>query len=813
MSLKNIDLSMDENLYKIKIDKRKLNYRFSNWIVNSPWKSIILSIVLICIFAPGLLNFQARWSSRIWFDEDHPMLQKLDQFENTFGNDQYVSIGLNNDNGLFNEKSLALIQELTERMWLIQDVIRVESLANYSLIQSVGDDINISRFLEEEKKNFSIKEINQLKNLATHDEVLPEFYISRDHSFTLILGYLKPSIHGDPNFEIVIKQVRELVKEFKEKYPGHDYYITGAAAGNDSFREISASDNQTLIPFMVLFIFLMLYFQFRSFITMVSPLALMGVVVLMTYGIMGHLGIIFNSLLAAIPGVLLAICIADAVHIFTSYFHFRSINTNSLESIKLSLIKNFAPTLLTSITTTISFFSITISEIAPIRDLGILCGFGTAMAWLLSYTLIGAIVALLSPKLDKYPVKTINWGQVFSRRKERRDNTVMSKKLSIFVFNFRWQIIISFSLFIIISFFIAIQNEVNSDPIKYFHEKVPVRIAYDITAKKMGGLRGIELVADAGTPEGIKNPEFLRKLEAYIAHVKKDKDIMKVKSIIEVIKKMNKVLHENQESYYRIPDSQKSVAEILFLYTLGLPEGVSINNQFDMQNQKLRMRVTWMLESSKESEAKSKWLEREAKKFDLNITSEGNAPIYLSMNTLVVKSFFTSMAMALFFVAILLFFVYKDFFVSTLAMLPNVIPLIFGGALMQLLNKPIDIGTSIVSTVCLGIAVDDTIHFINSYKNFRSMGHSPVESVEETFNVTGKALVVTTILLVVGFGSFVFADFVPNRNFGMLCSLILFFALVTDLLFLPAILFVTEKKEAREKELDQLSSSNNSSIS
>ncbi|MCP4911490.1 MAG: MMPL family transporter [Oligoflexia bacterium] len=790
-----------ENLYKIKIDKNKINYRFSHWIVENPLKSITLSIVLLCVFLPGLLNFQARWSSRIWFDPDHPMLTKLDRFEKTFGNDQYVSIGLSRKDGLFNQTSLALIQELTEKMWFIDDVIRVESMANYNKIQADGDDINISRFLEDGKLQFSAEELSSLRKSAVTDDVMPEFYVSKDTTFTLIFGYLKPSIEKDPNFETVIAQTRKLVAEYKAKYPGHEYYITGAAAGNDSFREISESDNQRLIPFMVLFIFILLYIQFRSFITMVAPLGLMGITVAATYGFMGELGITFNSMLAAIPGVLLAICVADAVHVFNSFFHFRTIGENSKKSIELALIKNFSPTLLTSITTTVSFFSITLSEIAPIRDLGILCGFGTMFAWLMTYTAIGAIVSLFSQRLDKGELKVLNWGKIVDDKIKRDDNNYIATKLAEFVFKFRWPIIIIFVGFVGISLKIALQNEVNSDPIKYFHEKVPVRIAYDVTANKMGGLRGIELVADAGVAEGIKDPQFLKRLEAYIAHIKKDEDITKVKSILEIIKKMNQVLNQNDPSFYAIPEKQKTVAEILFFYTMGLPEGMSINNQFSLDNRRLRLRVTWMLESSKESEAKSKWLEAQAKKFDLNITSEGNAPIYLSMNSLVVKSFFRSMAMALCLVSILLFIVYRDFLVSLLGMLPNLIPLTFGGALMELLDKPIDIGTSIVSTVCLGIAVDDTIHFINSYKNYRSLGHDPVTAVKETLMVTGKALCLTTVLLVVGFGSFVFADFVPNRNFGMLCSLILFLALVTDLIFLPAILFVSEKKEKRSQEL------------
>src|SRR5690606_33103740 len=139
-----------------------------------------------------------------------------------------------------------------------------------------------------------------------------------------------------------------------------------------------------------------------------------------------------------------------------------------------------------------------------------------------------------------------------------------------------------------------------------------------------------------------------------------------------------------------------------------------------------------------------------------------------------------------------------DPLIATIAMLPNLLPMVFGGALMVAMGVYVDIGTSMVIVVCLGIAVDDTIHFIANYKYNRENGLDIPASIEHTFSITGKALVVTTILLVMGFGSFIFAEFVPNRTFGILCAQILIFALIIDLTLLPALLvkFRGRKKKA-----------------
>jgi predicted RND superfamily exporter protein len=145
-----------------------------------------------------------------------------------------------------------------------------------------------------------------------------------------------------------------------------------------------------------------------------------------------------------------------------------------------------------------------------------------------------------------------------------------------------------------------------------------------------------------------------------------------------------------------------------------------------------------------------------------------------------------------------MFLAFRDLKIALISMAPNVIPLTLGTAYMTLTNKPLDIGTAMVCSVCLGIAVDDTIHFLANFKIF-NQNMSVKESMFKTFESCGSALIYTTVVLVLGFGSFIFGQFIPNNNFGMLVIIVLSFALITDLLFLPACLsiFIKEKKASK----------------
>lgn len=801
----------------------KVANRWSKFIVNKPTHALVLFLALLFILLPGVFSIHSKWSPRIWFDEGHPEIQKLNRFEQQFGSDTFISLGFHHSKGVFQNDVLRKIQEVTEKMWQVKDVIRVESISNYNMIRAEGDEIIINPFLQEleDEKELPPLKLKELHREAMADDVLPDFFLSKDGTYTILYAYLIPGLGGkEPNFVEAIEQTRQLIAQYAELPPipglpdeGLQIFMTGPAAGNDAFREVSANDNIKLIPFMFGFIILILFLQFRSFTSIILSLGLVGTTIGVTFGLMGHTGIIFNSLLAAIPGVLLAICIADAVHILTSYFYFRDLSYHSKDALHLSLVKNFQPTILTSISTAISFLSITHTDIAPIRDLGLLSGFGTLMAWLFTYLILGAAISYLSPYLDTIPIKTFEFYKLFQKGEDEQRRTrkrASSRLMASLIYKGRFPIIFAFVLISVFSVIIALRNEVNSDPMKYFHDTVPIRIAYDFTGTKLDGLRGIEFVVDSGKPEGIKEPEFLRKLDDFMKWMVADEEITRVRSVREIIKKMNQTLHQGKPEEYRIPDSSEAVGQLLFLYTIGLPQGMDLNNQFTLDNRFLRIKVTWKIETSKESEIKAAYLEEKAKEFGLSMKTGGNAPIYLSMNQKVVETFFSSMAMALCLVSLLLFVVYRDLFISLLSMLPNVIPLIFGGALMELLDKPIDIGTSIVSTVCLGIAVDDTIHFVSSYKQYRAQGMSPIDAITETFLVTGKALVITTVLLVVGFGAFVFAEFVPNRNFGMLCAMILFLALLTDLLFLPALLLTVDRNKAPNVSNQALNTGKNS---
>ncbi len=767
----------DKNVYPI-------GTKVATWISGNPKTAILFALLVLGIFIPGIAKIQTEFSVRIWLGPESQKIKNLDAFEKQFGSDETIVVAIYNKNGVFNKKTMRIAQDLTEKFWNIHSVIRVESLTNYNWISSEGDDILIEPFIDDQveleltDKLLALKKIDALK-----DSNLPNKFVSPDGTLAVVLGHLKPamSLEESSKFESIVQDVKQIISKLPQDQD-MEYHILGVAAVNDGYRSVSAADLRRIIPVLVICLILIMLYNFRSVIAVMLSFGLILITIAITFGFEGLIGIKYNSLISALPGVMVAICIADSVHIISSFFDFlREGDDNKLAAFK-SLRKNFQPTLLTSVTTTVGFFSLLQANIVPIHDLGLLCGFGCMIAWIITYTFVGGALVALPIKLR------------FKKRVDTSKYRLLDPaKIMLVLKKYKLWIIIIFVLVNFAAIIVGMTNDVNSDPLKHFALDLDIRKSYDFFADKMTAGRAIELVIDSGAEDGIKDPDFLKNVASYSSWIKERDYVVYVHSVVDIVKKMNQTLHGNDLQNYVIPDSRRAVADIMFLYTMGLPQGMDLNNQVTLDNRSIRVWCGWDVEDTKNQIAKSDELIGKAKEFGLQVHQGGQMPIYMHMNSEIVSTFFSSIAMTFLLVGIFILCVFRDFKLAILGMLPNIIPLGFGTGLMVVLGKEINIGTAIVCSVCLGIAVDDTIHFITSYKNRIAEGASVEDSLLHTFIHTGKALIVTTILLMVGFGSFMLGDFVPNQNFGMLCACILAMALITDLVFLPAILLQFDK--------------------
>mgnify|MGYP002623093609 CR=1 FL=1 len=589
--------------------------------------------------------------------------------------------------------------------------------------------------------------------------------------FARLKPYFKPE---KADYRLITESTRELVKKYRNDSDLR-FFISGPAIVNDSFREVSDKDMTTMLPITILIIFFILFLSFKNLYSVLLTLSVVATSIPATMALAGYLNITFNELVFTVPGIMLAICIADCVHILNSFYQKKRQGFENKDSLIFSLRKNILPTFMTSLTTFIGFISLTNTGLVPVQSLGLLAAIGTVYAWIFTLFFMSPLILFLP-----------EWGHrlLFTQKKEIL--IFSSEKWFSFIKNYQYSIITFFVILFGFGLFFGLKNEVNSNPYKYFRDKVPVKIANDFFVDTLGGNQGPQLVIET-TPDGITEPEFLRKVEKLHLWMEELDYVDNVISLIDVIKQLNKSLHNDDPRFYTIPDTKEAVAQLLLLYSMSLPQGKGIEDLVTFQYDTLKLTLMWSQQNTKEAAEALQVIETKIKEFGLNGYTSGKIPLFINMNTYIVSTFFNSMASAFILVTIFLIFLFRSVYLGLLSLLPNIIPLAIGSAIMYFWGKPIDVGTALVASICLGIAVDDTIHFLLNYFQFLKEETSE-NALKKTFEVTGKALIYTTVILVCGFGAFVMGDFIPNVNFGVMSAIVLTIALLTDLIFLPALI-------------------------
>ncbi|MBK26396.1 MAG: hypothetical protein CME70_20520 [Halobacteriovorax sp.] len=749
-----------------------------------PKSALGLGLLITFIFLPYSTNIVLDFSARTWFRANDPNITQLDSFEKKFGNDESAVLVMHSKNGFFDRESLKTLHKVTEAIWQVPDIARVDSLNNQNLTTSIDDDISTEEFIPVERiddEGF----LEERKKAFQKHKVLPGVFLTKDYKSAVIYGRVVQKPEGEVDFDAIFDGFQKVGRDLLEP-SGIEYHILGAPSLNVTFKRTSFKDLRTINPILVGLVIIYLIFCFRNFWGVFLPLTVIGTTLIFMTGLIGFLQIKMNSLTFILPGIIIAIAIADSVHLLSTYFDKYAEGEELNASLKAALDKNISPIFLTSISTAIGFFSLTTSDVRPVAEMGLLAGIATIMAFVLSLLYIPSTLILF------------NVGSTKAQRGGRAIKKLTARRYIKFLERWHKSILVSFILISGSFTWLALQNEVNSNPYEYFNETNPISIGNQFTLKTFKGVGGPELVIDSGRENGITDPGFLKIVDQFQTWLNERDYINRIISITDIIKEVNQSLHGGQEDMYRIPDSKEMIAQEIFLYTMGLPQGMDLNNRIDLKQRELRLSVLWNVQNSKESLIRIEEIETKAEELGLKMASTGKPVLFQRMNGYVVETFTTSMGMALVLITLILIVVYRSFKMGLLSLIPNFIPIVLGAGLLTIIKTPVDVGCAIVASVTLGIAVDDTIHFLSHYSKLIREGSPRVEALTEVISGTGVALIVTTMILVSGFGLFMFASLTPNKNFGILSSFVLFMALFCDLVILPCIVLAVESLSGKK---------------
>jgi len=747
------------------------------------WLVISVSVILFLLSSMGLSRLTIDSDLRAFFSKDNPQLQQLEAVEKTYlKNENILMIIAPKDNQVFTREVLEVIQQMTAALWQIPTSSRVDSITNYQHTRAEGDDL-IVEDLFDDIDALSQSDIENRKQIALHEPILLDRTISRDGAVSNIIVTINFVEKNPQIISAIAAHARKLRDEYSSRYPHIEFYLTGSVMFDTAFSEVGQKDMTTLVPLMLLVLVVTVGLIFRTVIATLMTLTIIIMATGTAMGLAGWLGIAVNPASASAPTIILTLAVADSVHILFIMYRLMNQGKSRHEAIIESIEFNFQAVLLTSLTTVVGFLTMNFSDAPPFHNLGNIVAIGITAAFFYSIFFLPALVAVLplTFKLKPYPRQFIILESVA--------NMVIQHKIPILLVTLCLVIGLGIS---------AAKNRLNDNWINYFTENVPVRVATDVLDERISGADYLEYNISAGKSQGINDPEFLAYLDSFVQWLRAHPQVEQVTSITDVMKKLNRVMHDEDEAWYRLPQQHDLAAQYLLLYEMSLPYGLDLNNIINVDKSATRLIITTKnlgtrALSDLDLEAQA-WLKQNVPAH-MYAQGTGISIVFAYLSERNILNMLSAAFGALLAISIILIIALKRVDIGLISLLPNIIPATMAFGLWGLLVGEIGLGLSVVVSMTLGIVVDDTVHFISKYLRARnSYNMNPVEAIQHVFTTVGPAMWTTTVALVAGFLVLMLSDYRMSADMGLLSAITISIALVMDFLLLPAILLVADKR-------------------
>ena len=574
---------------------------------------------------------------------------------------------------------------------------------------------------------------------------------------------------------------------------GYDYHLVGDIIQDTNFVEYAKSDFTHLFPLFFSAIFVMLVVVYRKVSGALLPLCLIGLSVSFGLGAAGHFGAALNNVTVAVPQIVLAACIGDAVHLFNSYFDLVRAGKSREDAAIQATANNLPAGLLTTISTAIGFLFLSWSNIAPVATFGWMAAIGVVAAFVMSFTILPGVMAMLPQKKQKPPPPRLHHPSHIAKAKPRWPSidAIIDRLLrGLAEYVNRSTAALLFIGVLVSAYCLSGLGKLafDSNPVNFFDEASAFREAYAFIETHLNGPNGLKLVVDTGEPGGARKLDNLRELAALTEHIRTSSDqVVDSGSLSDTMKAINRAMNQDLDDNFRLPDTDHHASGYYDSYTFSLPAGIDVNHQVssDESTTLVDVRFTdqsagWMLDWGRSLQG---WVESE--KLSSTVTITGVTWLFSNMLREISRGFFENFGPAVLVICVMMMFIARSPTLGLIACVANLMPLAMTVGLLAHAGESLDTSVLVSCCIAMGIVVDDSIHFVERYRRLRAAGLDHDHATIETISHVGKAVVFTTLILVTGLGLFTLSDFVLNRNSGITVAIMLTFGMWFDLMILP----------------------------
>ena len=747
--------------------------RLTETLVRFRWLSLAFVAAVTAAAASQLPKLEIDNSNESFFMTGDSTKARLDAFNDTFGNDDFVFVLIEVEDA-FAPATLARLDELAERLELeVPHVLEVTWVGNVEWIEGVPGGIVIEDLIPD--LGLPASELDTLGAKAAADPLYRDRLVSADRETVGILMEFEnyPEIGIDPR-----KDGPPVIQAILADFDDLDMHVVGGPIMDYVMDMSTADEAPRWASIALLGMVLALALTTRSVAGVLVPAATVILSVLWAVGLVAALGFRLNLLAILVPTLLLCVGIGDSMHVLAELRQIRREGTPLRRALARTLDLVTKPILLTTVTTAAGFLAFLATDLRPLRELGVQAA-------------VGVVIALVMTYLFAVPVLS------FGRDRETADGSVrkqdifdrLLRGIVDFVNRRHTAVGVGFLLAVLLVGLGIPRLQIETNTIRAMEEDHPLRVAFEYVDDSMGGSMSIELVVDSGAPDGIKRIDLLRKVEALQAFLEDHPLITQTSSVIDQLKQMHRAVYENRPDAYRLPESDGQVAEYLLLYESG--GGSQLDQYVAFTYDQLRVQARTRNVAFGEVRVLQEEIERfVASEFgpDVTIYATGTVPMAQAMGDLIAEGQARSFAFAFCAIAAILIIALRSVRLGLIAMVPNVLPVVVALGAMGWLGAEFNMIMCVLAPMILGVAVDDTVHFFVRYRRYFDDTGSYEAAYRETMRTVGRPLLFTTVVLVAGFAGFRFSTFDGPKDFSVASTIAFSSALLAEFLLVPVLL-------------------------
>ena len=799
---------------------------FSDWLYDNATKAILIVVLFVGALGSQLPTLKMDTSTEGFLHKTNPMRIEYDVFRDQFGRDEKLMIAVKTDS-IFN---LGFLKKLDNFHSVLEDELPhikgVDSLINARNTFGIEGELIVEPLIDDLPE--TQEDMSRLRSTITNNSFYKNLLYSEDFTMTTVtidtqtysnaeaisedvnidfdepldfdefldfdaeaqVDQSAPRLYlSDAENDEIILKTQQIMERFNDD--NFEIYLSGSAAIAGIFKQALMNDAVVFISLMMVIIMIVLYALFRRISGVFLPLICVGLTLITTVSLMAIFSAPFTMATQIMPTFLLAVVTSAAIHLLAIFYKDLMRTKDKKASLRYAMGHSGLAIVMTSLTTAAGLWSFSFSGVAPVADLGVFASSGVLVGLLFTLVFLPALIA-----------KT-NFAHL-EQKSDVEGNTLMDRVLLGIskIGTGRPKLIVAISaILIIFAAVVATQLRFSHFPLQWLPEDNFARVATETVDENLAGALTLEVVVDTGKTNGLYNPELLRKIDDVSENIDSitsgNMFVGKVISFIDIIKETNKALNENREEYYSIPDNPDLIAQEFLLFESS--GNGDLNSLVDANYSKARLTLKTPFIDSLEAKI---FIDRAQTYLDKEFGALASVS-FTGIGTLMTVTFeeaiyssATSYILAFSLITVLMVLLIGNLKIGLISMIPNLLPIIFLSTIMVIFKMPLDMFTLLIGAIALGLAVDDTVHFMHNFRRYELQYNDVDKAVRLTLMGTGRAITLTSIVLALGFLVLTFSQMNNMFDFGVLTACAILVALVADFFLMPAIMKLIIKDKA-----------------